>query len=282
MKLITFFLAFTLSMNVWAGSDDESEDAETEEPSLEEMAAEAKALELLGDDPAPSSLEAVLGTDALLESARSVLGANPEPTRPMESTPPVLEQTLDAPTSGRQGGPPVVRELPPEKEPAKPPQAPALYQGQKWREQYHSGRELSKKGFVMGGVGTGLVLGGALVMVITDDFGGGFVLGALVGVGGLGTIWAGSAVTAAGTYRTHSALAKGGLASPVCVGCIGAWATAVYAPTVPVSYLISGGKHIAFAEIYRENARGKLRSSGIRLAPVFGQAGAGLSVKGAF
>ena len=176
----------------------------------------------------------------------------------------------------------MVRKLPPEREPAKPRKTPNLYQDQKWRAQYHSGRELSKKGFVMGGVGAGLVAGGVLLTSLDTSYGGGFVIGTLATVGGLGTIWAGSGVTAAGTYRTHSALAKGGLVSPVCVGCIGAWATAVYPLTVPVSYLISFSKRLMLVDTYNGARQSNARSSGVKVSPVLTRFGPGLGLTGAF
>jgi len=281
MKWITLILAFNLSTNVWAGSDDE-----TEEPSLEEVAAEAKALQLLGEDSESGTPEVGLGSEALLGSAPGELDANPQSTLPVEPDPPELEQTLEAPTSGRPAGPPVVRGLPPEKEQPKPPQAPALYQGLKWRDRYHSGRDLSKKGFKTGAVGGGMVVGGLALFLASwakadshPDLG--MSVGLMSAATGGVAFWGGAGMSAWGASKSHSALARAGIVNRPCLGCVGAWATAIHPWTLPISYLSS----FVQIEVDKEQYKGAVRdgpvSSTIRLAPVFGQTGAGLSVKGA-
>ncbi len=282
MKLMVWISFFVLSSGAWAASDDDAE-TETEEASLEEIAAEAKALELLGEGSDLGAPEAGVGTDDLLENARGELSVNPASTLPMEPTPSVLDQfygvqTVDVPSSVRKEAPPVVKELVPEKSPIKPRQDSAVFQGQGWRQQYHSGRTLSSTGLRMGRVGTGLLFGGMVLAVVFDseEF---LVVGA---VSGLGTIWAGSGVTAAGTYRSHAALAKGGLVTRGCAGCLGAWVTAIHPFTSPFSYLFSMTHRASDAQVYRGKAEGPVSSSSIRVSPVMTRLGPGLGLNGTF
>jgi hypothetical protein len=280
MKLMVWISFFVLSSGAWAASDDDAE-TETEEASIEEIAAEAKALELLGEGSDLGAPEAGVGADDLLEIARDELSVNPTSTLPMEPTPSVLDQfygvqTVDVPSSVRKEAPPVVKELVPEKSPIKPGQGSALVQGQGWRHQYHSGRTLSSMGLRMGRVGTALVLGAVPLAVVSEEL---YIIHAVIG---LGTIWAGSGVTAAGTYRSHAALAKGGLVTRGCVGCLGSWVTAIHPFTSPFSYLFSMAHRASDAKVYRGKAEGPVSSSSIRVSPVMTRLGPGLGLNGTF
>jgi hypothetical protein len=131
-------------------------------------------------------------------------------------------------------------------------------------------------GLRMGRVGTGLVLGGVLLVAVSEEL---FYIAA---VPGLGIIWAGSGVTAAGTYRSHAALAKGGLVTRGCGGCLGAWVTAIHPFTTPFSYLFSMTHRASDAKVYRGKAEGPVSSSSIRVSPVMTRLGPGLGLNGTF
>jgi len=191
------------------------------------------------------------------------------------------------PTNVRAGSDDETEEHSSEKEPAKPPQATALYQDQKWREQYHSGRDLSKKGFKTGAVGGGMIVGGFALFFASwakadshPDLG--MSVGLMSAATGGVAFWGGAGMSAWGASKSHSALARAGIVNRPCLGCVGAWATAIPPWTLPISYLSS----FVQIEVDKKQYKGALRdgpeSSTIRLAPVFGEGGAGLSVNGAF
>jgi hypothetical protein len=156
--------------------------------------------------------------------------------------------------------------------------------GNRWETDYQAGRRLSKRGFTMGGVGLGMVVGGIALGLASYGAGSdaGVGLGLFSAVGGFAAIWGGAGVSAWGATKSHSALARAGIVNRGCVGCVGAWATAIYPLTVPVSYLSSFVQMEVDRSKYEKAVRYGPVSSTIRLAPVFGRTGTGLSVKGAF
>lgn len=281
MRLIVLTLIFSISTNVWAASDDETEDAETEQ-----AATESKALEILEEgteEDAPGKGEDL---DALLHNARNEL------SEPFEGLPPSSLMDLGDETSGSNEG--LVPEKPlPEpnmgafSDPTKaghPKKRNLTFEGNGWQGDYRAGKRLSSRGFTMGGVGLGMVAGGLALGLASYGAGSdaGVAVGLLSAVGGGAAFWGGAGVSAWGASKSHSALARGGIVNPGCVGCIGAWATAIYPGTLAVSYLVSFAQVEADKRHYQKAVRHVPVSSTIRLAPVFGRTGSGLSVKGAF
>tara|TARA_B110000495_G_scaffold197793_1_gene208612 strand:- start:327 stop:1169 length:843 start_codon:yes stop_codon:yes gene_type:complete len=280
MKLIVLTLLFTVSTNVWAVSDDETEDAGTEQ-----AATESKALEILEEGAEEDAPGKGADLDALLHNARNELN------EPAEQWPPSSLMDLGDEPSGTD------EELDPEKElpatnsgsisaPQKagpPGKKVRSSNGNRWETDYQAGRRLSKRGFTMGGVGLGMVVGGAAIALSSDGWDDSRVAaGALLALGGGGAFWGGAGVSAWGATKSHSALARGNIVNRGCVGCIGAWATAIYPGTTPVSYVVSFVQMEVDRSKYEKAVRYGPVSSTIRLAPVFGRTGTGLSVKGAF
>lgn len=135
----------------------------------------------------------------------------------------------------------------------------------------------------MGGVGLGMVAGGTAIALSANAFSDSrIVAGAIIALGGGAAIWGGAGVSAWGATKSHSALARGNIVNRGCVGCIGAWATAIYPGTTPVSYVVSFVQMEVDRSKYEKAVRYGPVSSTIRLAPAFGRTGTGLSVKGAF
>lgn len=269
---------------VWGSSDDEGEGAESEESSLEAKAAEARALELLGEESEEPSPEMDGELNLFIEEQRGEVGTSPPINTPLESTP---SSPIEAPETLHPGW----EDDLPKKEGILDPEhledeskktKERNFKGSAWKQQYYSGRELTKTGYRVGAVGAGVTVGGIVVAGVLSGSGGyeGLIVGGLVAASGLGVMWGGSAFAAAGTYRSYSALAKADIAGPVCIGCVGAWATAIYPLTVPISYVLSAATQSTLYEAYKQG--GHSGAISLRMSPIVTRSGPGLGVNGTF
>ncbi len=161
-----------------------------------------------------------------------------------------------------------------------------------WQEKYLQGARVAKRGatlgragLISGGVGIGFVFVGVLQSSGYNFFEGPVqnVGYGFMAVGGLSAIVGGN-MAAAGTMRSHRALADAGLRKRRCGLCNAAWATAIpiptpaYLVTLPLSYGISGAKRQIDRAVYDKAVKPPM--STLQVSPNLGPTGAGIRISG--
>jgi hypothetical protein len=135
------------------------------------------------------------------------------------------------------------------------PQAPAAPEVKEavstWESDYSSGRVLAHKGIKVAKFGAAALVGGIALFIVDDMAAEGSVRGTELGVaqnlalisvlGGIGSILVAAPMTAAGTTRSHRALARGGHAGAGCGLCIASWVLAIPTPLAPITHPASFG-----------------------------------------
>lgn len=181
---------------------------------------------------------------------------------------------------------------------AAPPPAPAapdvIEAVSTWESDYSSGRLLAHKGTKLAKIGVATVALGFVLFTVDDMAAEGSVRGTELGVaqnlalisvlGGIGSILVAAPMTAAGTTRSHRALARGGHAGAGCGLCIASWVLAVPSPLAPITHPASfGASSMQRAADHAQYLRVKASPlTKVQIAPFINQAGPGLGVSGDF